>query len=371
MPAADNHHRTVPPRCRRAEYDVRYTRDMPLNVDPLNEEGLVKALSRPYREDVDVAGRLDGDVIVLGAGGKMGPTLVARIARAMQQAGSPHNVYAVSRYSEPERLREIEEAGATAISADLMDEEALADLPACPNVIYLVGMKFGASGDASRTWALNAYLPGRVASRYRHARIVALSTGNVYPKVSPASGGCTEEDRTDPVGEYAQSCLGRERMFEYFSRRHETPTCLIRLNYAVEARYGVFLDIARQVYRGEPVSVEMGYVNTIWQGDANSVCFRALEACASPPHVLNVTGPDILRVRDIAEEFGRRFGVSPVLHGTEQPTAFLSDAARCHARFGKPKVTTEEVLDLVAAWVDEERETYGKPTRFEVRDGRF
>ncbi len=336
-----------------------------------DQRELLNILSRPYQEDIDMARRLNGDLIVLGAGGKMGPTLVMRIMRALKEAGSNHRVYAASRYSDAESRREIEETGAKAISIDLLDDRALFDLPDCPNVVYLAGMKFGASSRPSLTWALNAYLPGRVASRYKDARIVALSTGNVYPMVPIETDGCTEDVEPRPVGEYAQSCLGRERVFQHFSLQNGTPTCLIRLNYAVEARYGVFLDIATKVYRGEPVQVTMGYVNAIWQGDANSVCFRALEICESPANILNLTGPELLSVRWLAEQFGQRFGVEPVLEGHEQPTAFLSNAAKCHNLFGPPRVTPEEIIDLVASWVEGGGVTHGKPTKFEVADGQF
>jgi nucleoside-diphosphate-sugar epimerase len=319
--------------------------------------------------DVELASRLDGDVIVLGAAGKMGPTLVRRIVRALDEAGSPHRVVAASRFTEAGSRREIEESGAEIAMADLLNDEDLAELPDCPNVIYLAGMKFGATGNRAQTWAMNAYLPGRVATRFRHARIVALSTGNVYPSVPVSSGGCTELDDLDPVGEYAQSCLGRERIFEFFSR--ETPTCLIRLNYAAEARYGVLLDIATKVHRGEPVAVDTGYVNVIWQGDANSICFRALELCSSPAAVLNLTGPEILSVRKIAETFAEKFDKKAVFSGEEQPTALLNNAARCHERFGAPRVSVDDIIGLVARWVERGGTMHGKPTKFEVRDGRF
>ena len=316
-----------------------------------------------------MASRLGGDVIVLGAAGKMGPTLVRRIVRALDEAGSPHHVFAVSRFTDAGSLREIEVSGAEIVAADLLKDEDLEELPDCPNVVYLAGMKFGATGNRAQTWAMNAYLPGRVATRYRHSRIVALSTGNVYPAVPVSSGGCTEADDLDPVGEYAQSCLGRERIFEYFSR--DTPTCLIRLNYAVETRYGVLLDIATKVHRGEPVPVDTGYVNVIWQGDANSVCFRALDLCSSPATVLNLTGPEILSVRKLAESFAEKLHTKAVFSGEEQPTALLNNAARCHALFGAPRVPVERVIDLVARWVARGGPMHGKPTKFEVRDGRF
>lgn len=340
-------------------------------IEASTEAELIEALAAPYPEDVALARRLEGDVLVLGAGGKMGPTLVGRIARAFAEAGRTNQVLAVSRFSDAVARREVESAGGVAIAADLLDERALADLPDCPNVIYLVGMKFGASGQLPRTWAMNTYLPGRVAERFKESRIVALSTGNIYGAVAPESGGSKEGDEPHPVGEYAQSCLGRERMLQFMSERHETPVCILRLNYAVEARYGVLLDVAQRVYRHEPVSLSMGYANVIWQGDANSVCFRALEHCAAPPEILNLTGPEILSVRELALKFGEHFRVEPVLEGDEEPTALLSDASRGHQLFGTPRVAPSEVVDLVASWVTRGGATHGKPTKFDVRDGRF
>lgn len=334
-------------------------------------EELDERLSEPYAEDVSWAKRLDGDVLVLGAGGKMGPTLTTRIVRALDQAGSQATVYAASRFSDERKREKLEATGAETIAVDLMEEGALGTLPECHNLIYMVGMKFGASEQKPRTWAINAYLPGRVAAHFSSSRIVAFSTGNVYPMVSPELGGSTETGPVGPVGEYAQSCLGRERVFEHFSKQNATPVCLLRLNYAVEARYGVLLDIAQKVYSEEPVSLKMGYVNVIWQGDANSVCFRALKHCDSPAEVLNVTGPETLSVRELAKGFGRRFGCDVRFEHEEGERALLNDASRCHRLFGEPKVDVATVMDLVAEWVEKGRTTFGKPTKFETKDGQF
>jgi nucleoside-diphosphate-sugar epimerase len=344
---------------------------MPTLSEVRTEAHLVQTLSRPYPEDVAAARELEGDLIVLGAGGKMGPTLVRRIVLAVREAGGANRIFAASRFTDPGSRREIEDAGALAIGVDLLDDGALLELPDCPNVVYLAGMKFGASGRLPLTWAMNAYLPGRIADHYRDARIVALSTGNVYPQVPVASNGASEDVAPEPVGEYAQSCLGRERIFQHFSERNGTPVCLIRLNYAVEARYGVLLDIAQKVASGTPVSLETACVNAIWQGDANSAVFRALELCSSPAAILNVTGPEVLRVRDLAERFAARFNVDARFQGTERPTALLNDASRSHARLGAPKVTVDEVVELVSSWVQQGGTTHGKPTKFEVRNGRF
>jgi len=301
----------------------------------------------------------------------MGPTLVQRVVRAVEQAGVDVTVYAVSRFTDDEKRERLDAIGAETVAADLLDEAHLAALPDGRNVIYLVGMKFGATGQESLTWAMNTYLPGRVAERFADARIVAFSTGNVYPPTPVASGGPTEDDPVGPVGEYAQSCLGRERIFQHFALRNETPVCLLRLNYAVEARYGVLLDVAQKVYDGQPVSLDMGYVNVIWQGDANSVCFRALEQCDVPANILNVTGPETLAVRELAEAFAERFDRSVTFTGSEQDTALLNDASRAHRLFGAPRVSVQEVIELVARWVERDGATLGKPTKFEVRDGQF
>ncbi len=336
-----------------------------------DETELEDLLSEPYPEDIEFAQSLEGDIIILGAGGKMGPTLIQRICRAKEKAGAFWKVYAVSRFSSSAARERIEAAGAETISADLLDEGQVTALPACPNIIYMVGMKFGTSGQEPLTWAMNAYLPGRVADRFPASRLVAFSTGNVYPLVPAESGGSKETDRPDPVGEYAQSCLGRERILQHFSIRNNTPMCLLRLNYAVEARYGVLLDIALKVYQEQPVSLETGYVNVIWQGDANSVAFRSLNLCTSPAEILNVTGPDILSVRSIAGGFGERFGKEPEFSGEEQPSALLNDAGHCHELFGLPRISVEEVMDLIARWITIDGKILEKPTKFEVRDGKF
>jgi len=335
------------------------------------EAALEDLLSEPYPEDIEFARTLDGDILVLGAGGKMGPTLVRRICRASGAANEPWNVYAVSRFSTAGVREKLEAFGAQTIAADLLDEAQLAALPDCPNIIFMAGMKFGATGQKPLTWAMNTCLPGRVAERFPHSRITAFSTGNVYPLVSPDSGGCQETDPPGPVGEYAQSCLGRERILQYFSQRNNTPVCLLRLNYAVEARYGVLPDIALRVYHKEPVSLDTGYVNVIWQGDANSVAFRSLDLCGSPAEVLNLTGPEILSVRSIAEGFGERFGKSPKFTGKERPTALLNIAGRCHQLYGPPRVSVEEVMDLIVHWITINGKMLDKPTKFEVRDGKF
>lgn len=336
-----------------------------------SEEELADQLSRPYPEDVEFAGELAGDVMILGAGGKMGPSLTRRIVRASEDAGVDRSVYAVSRFSSPGVETKLQNYGAETIQADLMDDGALESLPSVANVIYMVGMKFGASGQKPTTWAINSYLPGRVARRFADSRIVAFSTGNVYGPLPVESGGPTETDEVDPIGEYAQSCLGRERVFQYFSHRNDTPITLFRLNYAIELRYGVLLDIAKKVYAGEPLPLAMGYVNVIWEGDANSICFRSLDIADSPAEILNVTGEEVLSVRRLAERFADRFDTDVTFEGEEMDTALLNDASRCHERFGSPKVSVDRMNELVASWVEQGGTTMGKPTKFHVRDGDF
>ncbi len=317
------------------------------------------------------AAALDGDVLILGVGGKMGPSLAVRMRRALDQAGSRHRVIAVARFSNPGVAEAMKSAGIETITSDLLEPGALSRLPDSPNVIFMAAMKFGTTGGEHLTWAMNTYLPGLVAERYRSSRIAAFSTGNVYPLVPAVSGGATEFTPPNPVGEYAQSALGRERMFEYISRAYGTPVVILRLNYANELRYGVLLDIGQRVFERRPVDLRMGAVNVIWQGDANSICMRSLAHAQSPPLILNLTGPECVSVRYLANEFGRRFGIDPVLDGEEHATALLSNASRATALFGYPSVTPGQLIDWVAAWIGMGGSTHGKPTHFETRDGRF
>jgi nucleoside-diphosphate-sugar epimerase len=265
----------------------------------------------------------------------------------------------------------LEGAGIETVSADLLAPRALASLPDAPNVLYMAARKFGSTGAEHLTWAMNALLPALVAKRYPAARIVAFSTGNVYPLVSVAGGGATEDMLPVPVGEYAQSALARERIFEFFSRRNQTRMMMLRLNYAIDLRYGVLLDIGQKVFERRPVDVTMGHVNVIWQGEANSIALRSFGLCQSPPAVLNVTGPETAAVRWIAGEFGKRFGMEPIFQGMEAETALLSNAGRCQKLFGRPSVTVEQMIEWVADWIRMGGVTLAKPTHFETRDGRF
>jgi uncharacterized protein YbjT (DUF2867 family) len=332
---------------------------------------LDERLSRPREALVEDLRALDGDLLVLGAGGKLGPSLVRLALRGVAAAGTGARVIAVSRFSEPGLADALRAEGAHVHSADVADDDALAGLPDAANVMFLVGSKFGSTGREAATWATNTYLPGRVADRFRGARLVALSTGNVYPLVPVTSGGCTEDTPVGPVGEYAMSCLGRERVITHLAGRAGTPSALIRLNYAVELRYGVLIDIASAVQAGKPVDLSTGHVNVVWQGYANEVTLRALRHADVPPFVLNVTGPETLSVRTVATEFGRLLGREPVFTGTEAPTALLSNALRCHGTFGYPDVPVGQLLEWTAAWVADGGPLLGKPTGFQRRDGKF
>jgi len=335
------------------------------------EVDLEDRLSSPNDADIACCRRLGGDVLLLGAAGKMGPSLAQRLVRAMAEAGVHHRVIAASRFSSPAVKRAVEEAGATAIAVDLLDAASVHTLPDCPNVLFLAGRKFGSTDNSSLTWATNTIVPANVARRFPRSRIVAFSTGNIYPFVPPSSQGCTEADAPAPRGEYAQSCLGRERVFEYYSREHGTPTLLFRLNYAVDLRYGVLVDIARAVKGGQPVDRTVSHFNVIWQGDANSYALRSLEGCSSPPRALNVTGAETLAVTDVAEYFGRRFGVCPVFRGAPTGEALLSDARACHSWLGPPRVSAAELMEAVAGWLEGNGRTLDKPTHFEAADGKF
>ncbi|MEU9508009.1 NAD-dependent epimerase/dehydratase family protein [Micromonospora sp. NPDC048170] len=332
---------------------------------------LEERLSRPRGVLVDDLRKLDGDILILGAGGKLGPSLVRLALRGVAEAGTGARVVAVSRFSEAGLADALRDEGAVVVEADVTDDAALAALPDAANVVFLVGAKFGTSGREHATWATNTYLPGRVAQRFAGSRLVALSTGNVYPLVPVTSGGCVEQTPVQPVGEYAMSCLGRERILTHFALRDDTPLALIRLNYAVEMRYGVLVDIARAVHAGESVDLTMGHANIVWQGYANEVTLRALHHTRTPPFVLNLTGPELVSVRQAATALAARLGREPVLTGTEAPTALLSNAQLCHRLFGYPDVPVAELIDLTAEWVANGQPLLGKPTGFQRRDGNF
>jgi nucleoside-diphosphate-sugar epimerase len=332
---------------------------------------LEEILSRPSDADATAMAQMDGDLLILGAGGKMGPSLARRARRAAEKAGIQKRILAVARFSDNTLRKNLESDGIETLVSDLLEPGALAKLPELPNVIFMAARKFGTTGSEDLTWAMNTYLPGLVAERYHNSRIVAFSTGNVYPLRHSMQGGAVESTPLAPESEYAQSALGRERMFEYGSRQWGTAVVILRLNYAIDLRYGVLLDIGTAVFERRPVDLRMALVNVIWQGDANSVCLRSFAHCQSPPMVVNLTGPETLSVRYIAEEFGRRFNLQPVFLSEELPTALLSNAAKAHQLFGYPAVTASEMIDWIAAWISLGGSRLNKPTHFEVRDGKF
>jgi nucleoside-diphosphate-sugar epimerase len=332
---------------------------------------LEEELSEPTAETVAAMTRVTGDIVVLGAAGKMGPSLVRLAIRASADASVSRRVYAVSRFADPGARAILEASGAVVIACDLFDAAAVAALPDAPNVMYMAGRKFGTTGDEPGTWATNAWLPGAIARCYAGARVVAFSTGNVYPLTPTASPGPGEDTAPAPVGEYAQSALARERVLEFFSRRDRTPMAILRLNYAIEPRYGVLRDIADKVRAGLPIDLTMGWVNVIWQRDANAIALRALEHCATPPLVLNLAGAPAVRVRDLALAFARAFGVTAHFSNAESDTALLSDAARCHRIFGAPQTSVAEMVDRIATWILAGGGTLARPTHFEERGGRF
>jgi hypothetical protein len=332
---------------------------------------LEELLSRPTDADVAALAQLEGDLLILGAGGKMGPSLSLLARRAAQKAQVNRRIIAVSRFADDSSRARFSANNIETIACDLLEPGALAKLPEVPNVIFMAARKFGTTGAAHLTWAMNTFLPGLVAERYRNSRIVTFSTGNVYPLSLVREGGATESTPVDAQGEYAQSALGRERMFEYGSDRWKTPVTILRLNYAVELRYGVLVDIASAVFERRTVDLRMGHVNVIWQRDANSYCLRSFLHCQSPPFVLNITGPETLSVRTIAEEFGHRFGWKPVFSGEENKTALLSNAQKAQQLFGPPTVRAEQVIDWVADWISHGGPLLNKPTHFSARDGKF
>jgi nucleoside-diphosphate-sugar epimerase len=328
---------------------------------------LDELLGRPSQALIDDLRKVDGDIIILGVAGKMGPTL-AGLAKA---AVADRRVIGVARFSDPSVRHWLNARGIDTINCDLLDETAIKDLPKAPNVIFMAGRKFGAEGDLSLTWAMNAHVPALVAQAFAGSRIVAFSTGCVYPFVPVDGKGADEDTAPNPPGEYAQSCVGRERMFEYFSRKYSTPGRLFRLNYAIDMRYGVLHDIATKVLKGAPIDVSLGHVNFIWQGDASAQALRCVAHCETPTSPINVSGHEILAVRDLAAKFGQRFGREPVITGKEEPTAWLTDTSKAVKLFGLPIVDTEQLIAWTADWVARSMPSLGKPTKYEVRDGRY
>jgi len=328
---------------------------------------LDELLCRPSQALIDDLQKVDGDIMILGVAGKMGPTL-AGLAKA---ALPGRRVIGVARFSDPLVKTWLEARGIETLNCDLLDEAATEALPKTQNVVFMAGRKFGAEGDLSLTWAMNAHVPALVAQAFSDSRIVAFSTGCVYPFVPVNGKGADENVAPDPPGEYAQSCVGRERMFEYFSRKFSTPGRLFRLNYAIDMRYGVLHDIATKILQGKAIDVSLGQVNFIWQGDASIQALRCLAHCETPTSPINVSGHEILSVRDLAAKLGARLGREPIIVGSEQPTAWLTDTSQAVKLFGLPIVDTKQLIKWTADWVARAMPSLGKPTKYEVRDGRY
>lgn len=331
-------------------------------------EAVEDFMTAPSAELVAELAATPGDILVLGVGGKMGPTL----ARLAKRAAPTKRVTGVARFSEPGVREALDAAGVEAIATDLLDRTALEALPKAANVVFMAGRKFGAAGDVPLTWAMNVHVPAMVAEVFRASRIVAFSTGCVYPFVPVSGSGATEDvPPVPPPGDYATSCVGRERMFEYFSTRHGTAGRLFRLNYAIDMRYGVLHDIGRKVRDDQEIDLSMGHVNVIWQGDANTMALRCLAHATTPTSPINVTGPEIIEVRRLAAEFGKLLGKAPKLVGREAPTGWLSDAGRMVKEFGTPSVPLSQMIEWTADWLARDMKTLNKPTHYEVRDGRY
>lgn len=340
-----------------------------LNIQ--DENHLDEILTEPSEALVDDLKKAEGDFMVLGAAGKMGPSLTVLLKKGLDRAGKENNVFAASRFSNPINRKYLEENDIKTFAGDLLDPHFLGNLPEVKNVIYLAGQKFGTSGNQAYTWAMNAWLPGMVCDKYQASNIVAFSTGNVYPLMPTSGHGANEETAPAPIGEYAQSCLGRERIFEYFALERQTKVLIFRLNYALDLRYGVLNDIGQKVWNEKAIDLTMGHVNVIWQGDANEFAIRSLQWCDSPAKFLNVTGPEVLEVEKLALELGKRMGKKPHFTGSPQPTALLSDASQSFKLFGPPSVSTGTMLDWTAEWIKGGGKLLNKPTHFETRDGKF
>ena len=331
-------------------------------------EELEEILSKPTGNLVEDIKKIKGDILILGVAGKMGPSLAKLASRALKDAGKKSKVIGVSRFSDPSLRTDLESHGVTCIAADLLDDEALQALPDAENVIYMAGKKFGTTGQEHSTWAMNAYLPGRVATKYKNSKIVVFSSGNIYPFVHYASGGALEETPPEPIGEYAQSCLGRERVFEYFSHQYNIPMLMYRLNYAIDMRYGNLLEIGNTE---KPINLRSGHMNVIWQGDANEIAIRSLLHTTSPPKILNVTGPETISIKQVAEKFGKLLDKHPVFINEPEPKVLLNNASLCHQLFGYPSVSLLTMIEMTAQWIQQDGKTLNKPTHFQEREGKF
>ena len=348
---------------------MQATQRLPERIETV--EHLEDLLSEPTPGVVESMARLEGDILVLGVGGKMGPTLARMARRASDLAGVRRRIVGVSRFSSDALESQLRSQGIETIRCDLLDAARLQSLPEAPNVLFMAGMKFGATGREALTWAMNCFLPGQVASRFCHSRIVAFSTGNVYGLTPVMLGGSVETDPLRPVGEYAQSCVGRERILEHQSRTLAMPMAILRLNYATELRYGVLVDLAQRVRADETVELAMAHFNTLWQADANAMALQAFDQVASPQFVVNIAGPEVSSVRRVAEQYAQIFGKSVTFAGHESADALLSNGQLGHRLFGYPRVGVDQMIHWIADWITQGGPTHGKPTHFENREGAF
>lgn len=336
-----------------------------------NEKVLDDLLSEPTPQVIEHISQTDGDFILLGVNGKIGISLARMLRKASNLAGVKKKIIGVSRFSDSQGQKILHEYGIETIRGDLLDRNFLESLPLLKNVIFMAGMKFGSSENLPLMWAMNSYLPGLVAEKFNESRIIAYSTGCVYPLVRVDGGGSKETDSPEPVGEYGQSCLGRERMFQFISDKQKTPVAIIRLNYAVEMRYGVLVDIALQVKNNQIIDLSMGHLNAIWQGDANAMVLNSIAHCKSPANILNITGPETVSVRSVAEQFGKLLNKKPQFIGEESGTALLSNAGKAFKLFGYPTIPLQQVIQWTSEWIARDMPILQKPTHFEVRNGNF
>ncbi len=348
---------------------AKSTAQFPISVRGENE--LEELLTQPSPALADFVPSLSGPLLILGAGGKMGPTLAVLAKRAAEAAGHKLDVIAVSRFSDESSRRWLEAKDVSTVSADLFSRDAVQKLPDAANVIYLVGLKFGTQENPSLTWAANTIIPAHVSERFPKSRLVALSTGNVYPLVPVRGERAKESHSLTPLGEYANAAVARERIFEYFSRKNGISIALIRLSYAMELRYGVLVDIARKVYAGESIDLTSGFFNCIWQGDANEMILRSLALTKSPATAINLTGTSVISVRDVAEQFGKLFDRPAKLVGTEADTALLSNTKLMSQKLGNPPTPMDAVIRWTAGWIKDGGRLLNKSTHFEVRDGKY
>jgi nucleoside-diphosphate-sugar epimerase len=361
---------TTTPRVSRGEDIEGYAR-LISDRAPTTESELDELLSHPTQAVLEALSRISGDFMLLGASGKMGPTLARMVRRGLDELGSKARVTAVARFSNPSVEAGMNAGGVRTLRADLLNQEAFDCLPEAENVFFMAGQKFGTSKHPELAWAMNTIVPAYVANRYKDSRLLVFSTGCVYPNVPVESAGSNELDDLAPLGDYANSCVGRERVFAWFAHKHRTPLSIFRLNYSIDLRYGVLVDVAEKVLAGKQVDVTMGYANVIWQGDANARAIQCMERASIPPFVLNVTGPEQVSIREVAKRFAELFGCEANIVGTESAEALLSDTSRAIGLFGQPQVPVDQMIAWIAAWLKRGGRTLNKPTNFERFDGKY